>query len=251
MSRNNSKISSIICGLLFLAAGVMLFAFNAGLLPMVFKRIVFSWQMFLIALGFVFLFSRRNFIGGVVLIMVGGFFLLPKLTFWGLPFVPQSGWAFILIVVGLLVLFGRDLGNRQWISVDTEMKRRPKRRSYRCGNHEHESGYIEMNRVFSGSKERIDFKNFKGGEINGVFGGIELDLSDAQLAEGTNYLELNSVFGGVVLIVPIEWKIELRQTQVFGSFEDNRPKPGFEVDENRVLIIEANAVFGGGEIKCR
>jgi len=32
---------------------------------------------------------------------------------------------------------------------------------------------------------------------------------------------------------------------------DNRPKPGFEVDENRVLIIVANAVFGGGEIKCR
>ena len=251
MRHNNSKISTIICGLLFLAAGVMLFAFNAGLLPMVFKRIVFSWQMFLIALGFVFLFSRNKFIGGVILIFIGGFFLLPKLSFLSFPFVPQSGWALGLIIVGLIVLFGTVGGNRQWIRVDSEKKWRHRRHSYHWNAHGKESGYIEMNRVFSGSKERIDFNNFKGGEINSVFGGIELDLSEAQLAEGTNFLELNSVFGGIVLIVPIEWKIELRQTQVFGSFVDNRPKPGFEIDENRVLIIEANAVFGGGEIKCK
>jgi len=43
----------------------------------------------------------------------------------------------------------------------------------------------------------------------------------------------------------------VRQTQVFGQFVDNRPKPDFEIDEKRTLIIEANAVFGGGEIKCK
>ena len=180
MKQNNSKISSIICGLLFLAAGVMLFAFNAGLLPMVFKRIVFSWQMLLIALGFVFLFSRHKFIGGVILMLVGGFFLLPKLSFWGIPFVPQSGWALGLIIVGLLVMFGTVWGNRscnrQWEWANEEKKWRHRRHSYHRRAYERESGYIEMNRVFSGSKERIDFKNFKGGEINGVFGGIELDL---------------------------------------------------------------------------
>ena len=94
-------------------------------------------------------------------------------------------------------------------------------------------------------------KIFKGGEINNVFGGMEFDLSEAQLAEGTNYLELNSVFGGIILYVPVDWKIEIRQTQVFGHFVDNRAKPGFEIDENRALVIEAHAVFGGGEIRSK
>ena len=35
------------------------------------------------------------------------------------------------------------------------------------------------------------------------------------------------------------------------AFEDNRPKSGFGIDEKRTLIIEASAVFGGGEIKCK
>jgi len=234
-----------------MGAGVLLFAFNAGLLLPVYKKIVFSWQMLLIAIGFVLFFSRTNWFGGIVLMLVGGFFILPKLNVAGLVFVSQNGWAIGLIIVGLLVILRTIWGNQQWVRVDAEMKWKHRRRSCHSKTSENESGYIEANRVFSGSKERIDFKNFKGGEINSVFGGLELDLSDAQLAEGTNYLELNSVFGGIILFVPIEWKIELRQTQVFGSFVDNRPKPGFEVDENRVLIIVANSVFGGGEIKCR
>ena len=64
-------------------------------------------------------------------------------------------------------------------------------------------------------------------------------------------LEINSVFGGCVLYLPIEWNIEMRPNHVFGQFVDNRPKPSFEVDEKRKLIMEVNAVFGGGEIKCR
>jgi predicted membrane protein len=64
-------------------------------------------------------------------------------------------------------------------------------------------------------------------------------------------LELNSVFGGMVLFVPVDWNIEMRTTHVFGDFVDNRPKPAFEVDEKRTLIIEASAVFGGGEIRCK
>ena len=250
MKQNNIKFSSIISGLLFLGAGILLFAFNAGLLPFVYKQIIFSWQMLLIAIGLVCFFSRDKKIGGVILMLVGGFFLLPKLMIAGFHFVPQNGWALGLIIVGIIVIWNSTGRRKDWFWSDDGWLRHNKLKINKLKLNDRESGYIDINRVFSGSKERIDYKNFKGGEINSVFGGLELDLSEAQLAEGTNYLELNSVFGGTVLYIPIDWKIELRQTQVFGSFVDNRPKPGFEVDENRLLIIEANAVFGGGEIKC-
>jgi len=245
------KVSSIICGLLFLSVGVLLILFNANVLHPDYKKVVFSWQMFLIALGFVFLFSRYKWIFGIILMLVGGFFLLPKLNIEGFEFISQNGWAIFWILVGVFVICSTIWRKRWWRWSNVEFITHKKLHSKKWKNCEKESGYIEYNCVFSGNSTKIDNKNFKGGEINGVFGGIELDLSEAQLAEGTHHLELNSVFGGVVLFCPIDWKIDIRQTQVFGQFVDNRPKPDFEVDENRALIIEANSVFGGGEIKCK
>ena len=225
----------------------MLIAFNSGVLPIEYKKIVFSWQMLLIALGFTFLFSRHKWIAGIILILVGGFFLLPKLNAVGFNFVPQNGWALGLIIVGVLVLSNSLFGRRKkWYWKEAGWQNWHKRSS-----NETNSGYISCDNVFGGSNEKLDAKIFRGGVVNNVFGGAEFDLSEAQLAEGTNYLELNSVFGGVVLIVPLDWKIEIRQAQFFGSLVDNRPKPSFEVDENRKLVIVANSVFGGGEIKWK
>ena len=250
MKRNSIKLSSIICGLLFLTAGALLFAFNAGFLAPEYKCVVFSWQMLLAAIGFVMLFSRSSWIGGIIMMLIGGFFLLPKLQIERLEFLTNNGWAIALIVVGILVMYCAifSKGCKAGVIVMTSDK---KWRSKKCGSDDSGSGYIDRNCVFSGGKEKMDIKNFKGGDINSVFGGIELDLSDAQLAEGVHHLELNSVFGGIVIYVPIEWNIEIKQTQFFGAFVDNRPKPAFQIDEKRMLIIEANAVFGGGEIKCR
>ena len=250
MKRNRIKLSSIISGLLFLAAGVLLF-----LLPE-YKFVVLSWQMLLFAVGFVFLFSRDKWVAGIFLMLVGGFFLLSKLNIEGFQFVTQNGWAIGLFVVGIFVIGQAIRRDKHLFHWHTEWVKEDKGWHKGCHSHgrkrhKDESGYIDRNCVFGGSKEKWDIKNFRGGDVNSVFGGIELDLSDAQLAEGINYLELNSVFGGIVLYVPIDWNIEIQKSQVFGSFVDNRPKPGFEIDEKRLLIIEVNAVFGGGEIKCK
>jgi len=260
MKQNSVKISSIVCGLLFVAAGILLFAFNVGALPIEYKSVVFSWPMILIVIGIICIFSRRSWFGGFVLILLGGFFLLSKLNIPSLDFVKQNIGAIILISAGIGILckllFGRrckffwydaQFHSRHWSRNHSKYDKK----QFAQNEKGFKPGYIDRNCVFGGSKEKWDLKNFSGGEINSVFGGIEMDLSEAQLAEGIHHLELNSVFGGIVLYVPIEWKIEIHQTQVFGSFADNRPKPSFEVDENRVLIIEANAVFGGGEIKCK
>ena len=253
MKRNSVKFSSIICGLLFLAAGALLFAFNAGVLTPEYKNVVFSWQTLLVAIGFVSLFSRHKWGLGIILMMIGGFFLLPKLDIVGLDFIARNRWAIALVVIGFFVLCSSIWRRNNFLKfgvwTNKELSELQLRQNW--DKHKSESGFIDSNCVFSSAKEKWELKNFKGGEINNVFGGVEIDFSDAQLAEGTNHLEINSIFGGVVLYVPIDWNIEIRKTQAFGAFEDNRPKPGFEVDEKRTLIIEANVVFGGGEIKCK
>jgi len=255
MRRNRVKLSSVVCGLLFLAAGALLYAFNAGFLPHEYKNVVFSWPMLLIAIGFVFFFSRCKWVGGIILMLIGGFFLLPRLQIEGLEFVSQNAWAIGLIVVGVLVI-SKTIWSRHlklhyqcsWSGSDR-----------RHGGHSHsatkssktESGYVIRECVFGNIKETIDDKNFRGGDIESVFSSVELDLSEAQLAEGVNRLKIEMVFGNIVIYAPIEWNIEIREDSVFGRFADNRPKPDVAVDENKLLIISADSVFGGGEIRCK
>ncbi|MDR0815201.1 MAG: cell wall-active antibiotics response protein [Bacteroidales bacterium] len=260
------KLSSLVFGLLIIAAGVLLFAFNTGYLPIEYKSVVFSMPSLVMLIGLVTLFSRRGWFWGVLLFVVGGAFLLPKLHIAGLNQVMiGNGWSIGLIVGGILILCKTLFGKRHYhchadanfgdfhekMKNHKEWHQHTRRRWEQKQQRKSEAGFIERNFVFGGASEKINFQDFKGGDINCVFGGVELDLSDAKLAEGVHTLEINTVFGGVSLFIPVEWNIEIQQSQVFGRFVDNRPKPGFEVNEHSRLILEVTSVFGGGEIQCK
>ncbi len=246
MRHQGLKISTIVTGLLVITAGILLFLFNTGVLDPACKPIVFSWQMLLVALGFNGLFSRQGWFFSIVLMMVGGFFLLQKMDIPRMAFLTQNGWTIILVFIGLLILFHAIFKQNSFSCCSNKFDKK-KGWNY-CKN---ESGYVEFNYVFSGTNEKLSMEVFRGGEINCVFGGIELDFYDCQLPEGVTHLELNTVFGGTVLYIPQEWNVEIRGDQVFGNFVDSRPHSGFEIDKNRTLIIKASSVFGGGEIKSR
>jgi len=255
MKHYGLKISSIVTGLLVVTAGVLLFLFNANVLNADYKSIVFSWQMLLIAIGFNSLFSRHGWFFGLILMMVGGFFLLQKLDIPGMAFVTQNGWTILLVFIGLVILFHAIFGRNYLCCRSEKLKERIGEknfcRSKEWSKYKGKAGYLDLNFVFSGAKERLNMEVFRGGDVNCVFGGVELDFYDCQLAEGTNTLEINTVFGGAVLYIPKDWNVEVRRNQVFGGFDDNRPKPDFEIDKSRTLVIQASSVFGGGEIKSK
>jgi predicted membrane protein len=110
-------------------------------------------------------------------------------------------------------------------------------------------GFIHEENVFSGGKQRVMHQEFRGGHINCVFGGSEVDLTQATLAEGISELEVNTIFGGVTLIVPADWKIQLKMTSIMGGFADKRSYVKESPDPSRMLIIKGSTIFGGGEIK--
>ena len=249
MNTLKNKLSLIVPALLVIAAGVLLLTYYTGLLPYEAKEIIFSWQTLLIVIGLciVVLNPHTHHGGGVVMMIVGVVFLLPKIPMPGfLPF-ERNGmalcWALLLILLGIYflckALFGKPHNHV---------------RHHGCTHtriHKGELGYIERNYVFGGGEEVIDSVEFKGGDINCVFGGMELDLSRAQLAPGTQTLEINTVFGGVTVYVPAHWRVEVRPNCVCGSFEDKRRNTSVDVEDNRTLIIAVSAVFGGGEIRNR
>jgi predicted membrane protein len=142
-------------------------------------------------------------------------------------------WPSIFIIIGVIFIFSKRRG---WNSVTSTGV---------IGD-----DYIDYVNVFSGGERQIVSENFRGGRISAVFGGMELDLTKAKLAQGRNELEIACVFGGATLIVPDDWNISLEVTPVLGGFSDQRKLiPGRTIDTTRQLVIKGAVVFGGGEIK--
>lgn len=223
-------------GVVIILAGLVLLLHNFGFINHGWKNILFSWQMLLIVIGVISLMSRENWVPGVILVSVGGFFLLPKLFFLPENFI-HNFWPLVLIAAGFLIIF-RVFPRRTW-------KHRQDGETGRTSM----EGVIHEEVVFSESKQRITNQDFRGGFVHCVFGSVEIDLTQARLAEGTHVLDLSVVFGGVTVIVPADMKVEMKISSVLGGFADKRTYIKEFSDPGRVLVIKGNAVFGGGELK--
>lgn len=191
-----------------------------------------TWEMLLIAMG-VYFGARRSFQPGgwVVMILVGTVFLLkdfyPEILIW------QYIWPVAIIVAGLWMILKPKRQKRDWDGWRTEP--------------DSSDNIIESNSVFGGIKKKVLSKDFKGGEINTVFGGNDIDLSQADI-NGAATLEANVVFGGIKLIVPSHWQIKSEVDCVFGSVEDKR-RDSNAATENKTLVLKGGVVFGSIEIK--
>ena len=241
-------------GIILIIAGVIFLVSNLGFIDPVVKSIVISWQSLLIVLGLINL-SKRQYVWSTVLIMVGAFFMIPKLIYlfpWYFPRMDPDFarlyWPFLLIAMGIAVLFVRN--NRVCCNVHREAPPIPPvyGSSHRTRHYSgRESGCYEKNAVFGETELIILDPEFTGGEFNSVFGHIKIDLRNTTIPEGDTVIETNSVFGGITLYVPADWVIVTKFSTVFGGFYDKRPQAPAK-DPERRLIIEGACVFGGGEI---
>jgi predicted membrane protein len=229
----NTSMRKFAFGIIIMAAGALLLLHNLDILPNSVKDIVFSWQMLLIAIGFVNIFSWKDRFVGVILIAVGTFFLLPDLVYFNFNFV-KLFWPVLLITVGFLVI-AKGFGHKDWRNQLSKTKLH--------------DDFIDETNIFGGSKTILDKQKFKGGKITNIFGGSEINLTQVELEEGNNELEVTCIFGGVVLIVPSDWKIKNRVSNILGGFGDKRQILSPGTDSNKTLTITGVTIFGGGEIK--
>jgi predicted membrane protein len=227
--KKGNKFKSLAFAIIILSVGVLLLLKNTGILTESASAIIFTWQMLIIALGFINLWGR-SFLFGIFLMLIGGFFM--GADYWGITYEIQNlFWPIILIFAGfsiLLVSFGYFKKKRFSMSNSDE-------------NH------LEEISVFGGTEKSFSSKAFKGGKLIAVFGGSKIDLRDAQMEDGNHILEVVMVFGGTSLIIPPDWNVKSDVFNVFGGFSDKRRLS--EINTNKTLIIKGIAIFGGGELK--
>jgi predicted membrane protein len=255
---NNIKGTSkqdgrILAGLILVAVGGVILLRNTGVpLP----GWLFSWPMILILAGFYIGFrSKFRNSTSLILIAVGGFFLANKFI-PGLHLAPFF-WPAIFIGAGLMFILKPGFAKKshgKWYEKD-EFTGFENSRNYRQPNDSFTHAATDINdtlqvsSVFSGVKRNIVSKNFHGGKVNCVFGGTQIDLTQADI-QGSAEIKFDVVFGGVELVVPSHWKVFNEIDGVFHGVDDDR-KYYAAVDSapEKILVLKGSLIFGGIEIK--
>lgn len=209
---------------------------------------ILSWKMLLIVVG-IFIGFKHNFetSGWIIPVLIGSAFLIQD--FFPDLRISHFFWPIIIIAVGVIMIFKPKRSYNKWEHYHQWNKHQQWKDSNYQSKFDVNDDTIEANAIFGSVRKNVVSKNFKGGEINAVFGGCEINLMHAEI-KGRVELELNQVFGGTKLIVPAHWEIKSELTAVLGSVEDKRPQvTQFKNESDAVLILRGAAVFGGIEIK--
>ncbi|MFD2513089.1 hypothetical protein ACFSRY_04375 [Pontibacter locisalis] len=246
----------VMAGLLLIVVGLVVLATKLDyfFLP----GWVFSWQMLLIVLG-LFVGFRHNFRkpAWLVLVIIGTVFLLNDLiTGFNIKF---YFWPILLIGLGLWIMLKpkgrhthympprpRPVPHNHMNTADAAPE--PDTGSYGLGNDASTEDYVDSTAVFGGVKKNIISKNFRGGEVVSVFGGTELNMTQADMQQPV-VLEATQIFGGTTLIVPAHWEVKSEMVAILGGIDDKRPIMPGGYDPQKVLILKGTTFFGGLQIK--
>ncbi|WP_372751423.1 LiaI-LiaF-like domain-containing protein [Labilibaculum sp.] len=230
--RQSNTNNRAIFGIFLILFGCLLVLKNLDFIPYEFRHIIFSWPALLLGLGTLFFFGKEDKTTGIALMAVGGLFLLPMIFNWSFNW-RGLFWPIILIVIGVVVIRKRNMGDL----------------NSKAGSGE-STDYIDELNIFGGGEKVINNKNFKGGKITCVFGGTELNLTNAELAEGINVIDVFTMFGGCVLVVPSDWDVQVEVSAILGGVSDKRMvTKNYIVEPKKELIIKGIVALGGCEIK--
>jgi len=234
-------MKKVVFGSLVVSAGVLLFLWNLGQISEQVAHVIFSWPMLLIAFGLVNIVGKDSKGIGIVLISVGAFFIIPRAFSFAFNF-SSLFWPILLVGIGLMILLQHKPA--RWKREHWTKKSFQKEEKVGFVD-----GHLSINNVFGGNKQILDRIELKSAEINCVFGGAELDLTQVTLASPVVEIETNLVFGGMSLIVPEGWKVKFQIESVFGGFVDKRRYFPNDLTSDSTLVIKGTSIFGGGEIR--
>ncbi len=232
--QTNKSGKRYVLGSLAIGTGILLILRNLGIIPSEVSHILFSWQMLLIAIGGLNLIFGGKRSSALILLSIGTFFMLPEI--FDIPLETRKlFWPVILVIIGLILV---GANNSKRFLKHNGLKKN-------AG-----SDVIDVVSIFGGSEQKITSKNFIGGSITSVFGGSEVDLSDAGMEHSEAVIEIFTAFGGTEIIIPPEWEVKINVTSILGGFSDERNKIVTDIPgvERKVLIIRGFTIFGGGTV---
>ncbi|WP_194776157.1 LiaF transmembrane domain-containing protein [Pararhodonellum marinum] len=237
-------------GIILLAVGSFILLRRLGIW---FPGWFFSFPMALVAVGIVILVQQKfQSAFGYVILLIGGFFLIKREI--GFPHEVEPYLLPIgLIILGTFFILNQTLKKNK-LSEDFNFQSGVGKSSevgfdgFTKGEFEESGDVINSQALFSSDQRRIISKNFKGGKVSAIMGGVDIDFSSADIPSPAA-LNVEVAFGGVKLVVPAHWDVRVNVTNIFAGVEDKRVFPATSTDPEKILHIYGSVMFGGLEIK--
>lgn len=231
---NRSYAGGMLFGALLIFVGIALLLDHMGMINI--DHLWRFWPVLVIVAGISNILSPERRFWGILLISAGTLLQLNQLGISHFSW--ADTWPIALIAVGLMVL---------WNSLTARKCTAP----LPSGGSDPR---LTVNGVaiFSGLERRMTTQDFQGGHVTAIFGGIELDLSEANMQADEATLEVNAIFGGAEIRVPDSWQVSYRGGPIFGGVEDKtrvRRSADMADSKPKVLHITGLVAFGGLEIK--
>ena len=135
----------------------------------------------------------------------------------------------IFVIIGLSIIFNEGIKGK----IADKVKEGKK------------NGLEDITATFGGQKTVKDNEEFKGANLDAVFGAVELDLRKANI-EKEAVIKASAIFGGIEIYVPQDVNVKVKATPIFGGVSN---KTSSNENNQKTIYIEAFCMFGGVDIK--
>ncbi len=225
------KFGNVLWGIVLITLGIIIGLNAVGLTHI---NLFFRgwWTLFIIIPSFIELIKSENKIWSLIWFVIGIVLLLCAQGILSFSLIGKLIFPFILVMIGIHMIF-RDAFHKK-------IADKIKTLNNNKGNFE------EYCATFGGQKVDLSGQEFKGANLDAVFGSVELDLSKAMIKQD-QVINANAIFGGVEIKVPTGVNIKVKATPIFGGV-DNKVKTEYN-ESLPTIYINGTAMFGGVEIK--
>jgi predicted membrane protein len=264
-------------------AGIILLAIGGILLLRQFADIfipgwLFSWPMWLIAWG-LYLGAKHNYkkSAWAIMVFLGVIFLFNN----NIDDAHRIVWPIAIIAFGIWLIlrrgkhgdWGKNFKDGQWTKQpDGQWTKQPANFNFDKSDPEidytlkdgddvppkepytppfgYHNGddYLDTVSIFGGVNKTVLSKSFKGGEIVNIFGGAELDFTQADI-NGRVIIDITQIFGGTKIIVPSNWQVVSDLAAVFAGVDDKRIRSTASANNEKILVLKGTSIFAGVDIR--
>lgn len=224
------KKENVLWGLGFIIVGILVLVNALGIIEI---NVFFKgwWTLFIIVPCFVNIFKDNDKTASIIGTVFGILLLLAVRDVINFDLLWKILLPLVLIIIGLSLIFKDKVSDK----VKDEIKKLNK------------NSKDEYTATFSGQDLNFDDEEFKGCELNAIFGGIKCDIKNAKLKDDV-VINASSIFGGITLYVPKDVNVKVVSNSIFGGVSGNYNKNKND-KKGKTIYVNATCLFGGVEIK--